>query len=81
MKSILDLTATARRHAAEAGLLDRLERLQLQAWVGRGDLIELRTGMQRDTFVVRARRVLVAEDGDQTLVFELDYPPRPPPRG
>ena len=81
MKSIIDLTAAARRHAVAAGLLDRLERLQLQAWVGRGDLVEFRTGMQTDTFVVRARRVLVAESGNQTLVFELDHPPRPPLRG
>lgn len=76
MKSIVELTATARRHAEAKGLLEALSKLGLDNSLMRGDIVELATATGIETFIVHARRLRIAADGSQQLVFELDYPVR-----
>jgi len=73
MESIIQLTTVARVHAERKGLLDRLQETKPDCWVVAGDVIAF--GDQR--FIVRERRIEVAEDGAVSrLVFVLDYPAR-----
>jgi len=76
MESMIELTASARSHAARTGLLPSLETVRLSPWVAKGDFVELSHGGRTETFIVRARRVLL-RDGGETLVFLLDHPARP----
>lgn len=73
MESMIQLTTVARAHAEQNGLLGRLQETKLGYWVVAGDVIAF--GDQR--FMVRERRIEVAENGELTrLVFVLDYPAR-----
>lgn len=76
MKSIVELTDSARAHAERLGLLGRLQRLALGAWTSKGDLVVL-DGTDQAAFIVRSRRIEIAADGTAVLVLVLDYPPRP----
>lgn len=78
MKSSIALTASARRQAEQKGVLGRIERLHLEAWTARGDLVEVPATDGAVTFVVCSRRIRVAPDGALTLVLELDHPARRP---
>ncbi|WP_048648351.1 hypothetical protein [Nitratireductor soli] len=77
MKTVIELTASARRKADTAGLGDRLAALAIGQWARKGDFVELAGAGEPVIFIIRARRIRVAADGGQTLVFELDHPPRP----
>lgn len=73
MKSIIQLTTVARVHAEGKGLLAGLQQLQLDRWVVTGDVI----GVGQERFIVRERRIELAENGSVAgLVFVLDYPAR-----
>lgn len=75
MKTMVELTDSARAHARRLGLADRVHRLPLGQWTARGDLVAL-DGEGGATFIVHARRVEIAPDGTAALVLVLDYPPR-----
>lgn len=79
MKTIVELTDSARAHAESLGLADRVHRLPLGEWTARGDLVSL-SGADQTTFIVRARRIEVAADETAVLVLVLDHPPRPATR-
>ncbi|RST45397.1 hypothetical protein EJI00_23920 [Variovorax sp. DXTD-1] len=76
MRTRIELTQTARRHAAMHGIEVVLRALALDARAQVGDVVELDLPAGRNAFVIRARRWVVVADGEQTLVFELDHPPR-----
>jgi len=76
VKTTIEFTASARLFAERAGLFPQLERLQLDEWVSKGDLIEIPAASQAETFVVLARRIHVEEDGNCKLIFLLDHPMR-----
>jgi hypothetical protein len=77
MKTRIEFTPIARRHAQEHGVLEKLERLELNAWSQIDDLVELGAATGSETFIIRSRRITVSMDEKQTLIFKLDYPPRP----
>jgi hypothetical protein len=74
MRLSTKLTKTAEREAVRRGLTSRLEGLVLDAWVARGDQVELETADGSAVFVVHARRIRVAADAATELVVTLDYP-------
>ena len=76
MKTGIELTSAAQLHAARIGVAETLSALELGAWVQVGDLIEMAAAVGGDAFIVRLRRVVVAINGGQALVFQLDHPPR-----
>ena len=76
METSVELTASARLFAERAELFPQLGRLQLDEWVSKGDLIEIPSSSQAETFVVLARRIRMAEDGSRKLIFLLDHPMR-----
>ncbi|WP_028032637.1 hypothetical protein [Chelativorans sp. J32] len=76
METTIELTASARLFAERAQLLPWLERLRLDEWVSKGDLIEIPAGNQAETFVVLARRIRMEKDGACTLTLLLDHPMR-----
>ncbi|MFC5585458.1 hypothetical protein ACFPOD_10065 [Nitratireductor kimnyeongensis] len=77
MQTIVELTAVARRAAETAGLAGFLDRLHLEAWAQKGDVVELAGRGETIVFIIRARRIRVDANDVQTLVFELDHPARP----
>ncbi|EKF17258.1 hypothetical protein [Nitratireductor pacificus] len=77
MKTSIELTASARRKAETASVAGLLAGLAIGEWARKGDFVELAGEREAVTFLIRARRIRVAADGGQTLVFELDHPPRP----
>lgn len=77
MQTSFELTTIARLHAERCGVASALAALQPGAWMQVGDLLEVGAAKGRDAFIVRSRRVVVAVDGSQTLVLQLDHPPRP----
>lgn len=78
MKSTIELTATARRQVERTGLGKRIAALALDPRIMKGDFIDIATGNGSTAFVVRSRRLVVPNDGEPLLVFELDFPARPP---
>lgn len=81
MKSTIVLTATARREAERNGLGERLSALAPDACMMKGDFIDVPAAAGTVSFVIRSRRLVVVPDGGaHVLVFELDYPARPPQR-
>ncbi|EIM72798.1 hypothetical protein A33O_18184 [Nitratireductor aquibiodomus RA22] len=52
-------------------------RLSLGEWARKGDFVELAGHDETIVFMIRARRIRVDANDMQTLVFELDHPPRP----
>jgi hypothetical protein len=76
MKSSIELTSTSRLHATRLGVVTALAAMELGAWVQVGDVIEIAPATGQDAFIVRLRRVVVASNGIQSLVFQLDHPPR-----
>jgi hypothetical protein len=81
MKTQIEFTPAARRHAEEYGVLDRLDRLALGAWAQVDDLLELGAATGREALIIRSRRIKVSTEETQLLIFNLDYPPRPSGRG
>ncbi|MEC9244189.1 hypothetical protein T8J41_11815 [Nitratireductor rhodophyticola] len=77
LKTIIELTSAARRKAGLAGLETQLDRLSLGEWARKGDFVELAGRGETIVFMIRARRIRVDVNDVQTLVFELDHPPRP----
>ncbi|WP_025030754.1 hypothetical protein [Nitratireductor aquibiodomus] len=77
LKTIIELTSAARRRAETAGLATQLDRLSLGEWARKGDFVELAGHDETIVFMIRARRIRVDANDMQTLVFELDHPPRP----
>lgn len=76
MKTVFALTATARRHAEAKGLLTKIDAVVPDPSLARGDIVEFATATGFDAFMVHARRLRIAADGSQQLVFELDFPVR-----
>lgn len=76
MKTVIELTYSARAHAGRLGVAERVHGLPLGEWTARGDLVTLE-GEDQATFIVHARRIEIAPDGTAALVLILDYPPRP----
>ncbi len=76
MQIRIELTSTARLHAARLHMESALGALELGAWAQVGDIIEVAAAVGRDAFIVRLRRVVVASDGTPALVLQLDHPPR-----
>ena len=74
MKSIIELTHTAKDHAVRHALLSLLEKLQFDPWVVAGDIIAV--GKEpHEHFRVHERRIIIDEDGAVAAVtFKLDYP-------
>ena len=77
MKTVIELTASARRKAEAADLGHRLAGLAIGEWARKGDFVELVGSGEPIVFIICTRRIRIAADGGQTLVFELDHPPRP----
>lgn len=76
MKSIIQLTTTARDHGQRQGLLQRLESLRLDTWLVAGDVLAL-GDEAKERFQIRERRIELDEEGAvSALVFLLDYPAR-----
>ncbi len=75
MKSSTDMTSIARLHAKSLDLERAVGELALDSWVQVGDVIEMNGAAGKEAFIVRSRRVIVAVNGLQKLVFTLDYPP------
>jgi hypothetical protein len=76
MQTRIELTSTARLHAAHMGVAGALAALELGVWVQVGDLIELASTEGQHAFIVRLRRLVVGAEGSQTLVVQLDHPAR-----
>jgi len=74
MKSIMELTHTAKDHAVRHALLSLLEKVQLDPWVVAGDIIAV--GEEpHGHFRVHERRIMIDEEGAVAAVtFKLDYP-------
>lgn len=76
MQTSTELTTIARLHADQCGVAAILDGLEPGAWMQVGDLVEVGAASGQNAFIVRRRRVVVAADGSQVLVLQLDHPPR-----
>lgn len=78
MKSTIELTASARREVERAGIGKRIAALTFDAGMMKGDFVDVATETGVVGFVIRSRRLVISDDDSPFMVFELDYPARPP---